>query len=202
MAPQNGKKQLPVKKLFSLVSPETRSISLRRWRHEKFSKSSLINLAALATISREIQFLKLDSNVRLPRSRSCILFVCVCSQDERDCQGNNREYVLLGCCISSICWHMYTRLLQIQFLRTTYAYIMKYRYMLFVIRLGIFTNMNKEIEVYFILLNVIMNEYCILDILYRVSIIFMEHLWKSDFKNQNNDRRIKLFIKLFAIWRK
>lgn len=62
--------------------------------------------------------------------------------------------------------------------------------------------MNKEIEVYFILLNVIMNEYCILDILYRVSIIFMEHLWKSDFKSQNNDRRIKLFIKLFAIWRK
>lgn len=42
--------------------------------------------------------------------------------------------------------------------------------------------MNKEIEDYFILLNVIMNEYCILDILYRVSIIFMEHLWKSDFK--------------------
>lgn len=62
--------------------------------------------------------------------------------------------------------------------------------------------MNKEIEVYFILLNVIMNEYCILDILYRVSIIFMEHLWKSDFKSQNNDRRIKLFIKLFAIWKK
>lgn len=62
--------------------------------------------------------------------------------------------------------------------------------------------MNKEIEDYFILLNVIMNEYCILDILYRVSIIFMEHLWKSDFKSQNNDRRIKLFIKLFAIWRK
>lgn len=49
--------------------------------------------------------------------------------------------------------------------------------------------MNKEIEVYFILLNVIMNEYCILDILYRVSITFMEHLWKSDFKSQNNDRR-------------
>lgn len=46
--------------------------------------------------------------------------------------------------------------------------------MLFVIRLGIFTNMNKEIEVYFMLLNVIMNEYCILDILYRVSII---HSW-------------------------
>lgn len=62
--------------------------------------------------------------------------------------------------------------------------------------------MNKEIEVYFILLNVIMNEYCILDILYRVSIIFMEHLWKSDFKSQNNDRHIKLFIKLFAIWKK
>lgn len=59
--------------------------------------------------------------------------------------------------------------------------------MLFVIRLGIFTNMNKEIEVYFILLNVIMNEYCILDILYRVSITFMEHLRKSDFKRQNND---------------
>lgn len=62
--------------------------------------------------------------------------------------------------------------------------------------------MNEEIEDYFILLNVIMNEYCILDILYRVSIIFMEHLWKSDFKSQNNDRRIKLFIKLFAIWKK
>lgn len=69
------------------VPAETRSISLRRWRHEKFSKSSLINLTALATISREIQFLKLDSNVRLPRSRSCIPFVCVCSRMRETAKG-------------------------------------------------------------------------------------------------------------------
>lgn len=72
----------------------------------KSLESSLINLATLGTISREIQFLKLDSNVRLPRGRFGLprlrLFAV-------DCQGNDRVSILRknwdGCDISRVYTH-------------------------------------------------------------------------------------------------